>query len=41
MTLDIPLAFPNRDFRGARRIVLPLSDDGNRPEILLCCVALR
>jgi hypothetical protein len=41
MTLDIPLAFPNRDFRGARRIVLPLSDDGNRPEILLCCVALH
>ena len=41
MTLDMPLAFPNRDFRGARRIVLPLSDDGDRPDILLCCVALR
>jgi len=41
MTLDLPLAFPDRDFRGARRIVLPLSDDGDRPDILLCCVALR
>jgi len=41
MTLDMPLAFPNRDFRGARRIVLPLSEDGGRPDMLLCCVALR
>ncbi len=41
MTLDLPLAYPDRDFRGARRIVLPLSDDGDRPDILLCCVALR
>jgi hypothetical protein len=40
MTLDMPLAFPNRDFRGARRIVLPLSDSGDRPDILMCCVAL-
>lgn len=40
MTLDMPLAFPNRDFRYARRIVLPLSSDGDRPDILLCCVSL-
>ena len=39
-TLDMPLAFPARDFRFARRIVLPLSDDGETPDMLLCCVSL-
>jgi hypothetical protein len=40
LTLDMPLAFPARDFRFARRIVLPLSDDGKTPDMLLCCVSL-
>ncbi len=41
MTLDMPLGFPDRDYRGARRIVLPLSEDGMRPDILLSCMAVR
>ncbi|MBL8832449.1 MAG: PAS domain-containing protein [Rhodospirillales bacterium] len=40
MTLDMPLAYPDREFRHARRIVLPLSDCGKRPDILMCCVSL-
>lgn len=39
LTLEMPLAFPNRDYRFARRIVLPLSDDGEAPDMLLCCVS--
>ncbi len=40
LTLDMPLAVPDRDFRFARRIVLPLSEDGETPDMLLCCVSL-
>jgi hypothetical protein len=41
LTLEMPVAVPDKGFRSGRRIVLPLSECGREANMLLCAMVLR
>ncbi len=40
-TLEAPFAFPNRDFNYVRRLVMPLSSEGTKTDMLMTCFVFK